>query len=159
MSVPSMMIEPLSGLSSPISALRKTDLPVPEGPSMTETSPAGIESVTSPQISCFPKDLVRSLTWISTPMTALLPLLDPDPTAARAHAPGGPPRGSLTGNNGVAAVRLRVFSALVTRDTNHNPSPLTAVVQTGRAQRTCRCRPRVGRLHVRARNARTGGHP
>ena len=32
MSVPSMMIEPLSGLSSPMRVLRKTDLPVPEGP-------------------------------------------------------------------------------------------------------------------------------
>ena len=73
MSVPSMRIEPLSGLSRPMSVLRKTDLPVPDGPSITQISPAGIVRVTSPQISCLPKDLVRSLTWISTPMCTLLP--------------------------------------------------------------------------------------
>ena len=43
------------GPEKPISALRNTDLPVPEGPSMTETSPAGMVRATSPQISCFPK--------------------------------------------------------------------------------------------------------
>ena len=48
--------------------LRNTDLPVPEGPSITEISPAGSVRVTSPQIGCLPKDLVRPLTSISTPM-------------------------------------------------------------------------------------------
>ena len=68
MSVPSIMMLPRSGLSSPISALRNTDLPVPEGPSMTETSPAGMVRVTSPQISCLPKDFVRSVTSICVPI-------------------------------------------------------------------------------------------
>ena len=67
MSVPSIMMLPRSGLSRPMSVLRNTDLPVPEGPSITEISPAGIVSVTSPQISSLPKDLVRSSTLISTP--------------------------------------------------------------------------------------------
>src|SRR3546814_4024420 len=35
--------------------LSSTDLPVPEGPSITRISPAGIVSETSPQISCLPK--------------------------------------------------------------------------------------------------------
>src|SRR5688500_10592562 len=69
MSVPSMMIEPLSGLSSPMRVFSRTDLPVPEGPSMTQISPAGMSRVTSPQISCLPKLLVRLLILISTPMT------------------------------------------------------------------------------------------
>src|SRR6476660_3640281 len=73
MSVPSMTIEPLSGLIRPMRVLRKTDLPVPEGPSITQISPAGIVRVTSPQISCLPNDLVRSFTAISTPMCTLLP--------------------------------------------------------------------------------------
>ncbi len=41
MSVPSMTMEPLSGLISPMRVLRKTDLPVPDGPSITQISPAG----------------------------------------------------------------------------------------------------------------------
>src|SRR3954447_18846387 len=74
MSVPSMTMLPLSGLSSPMRALRKTDLPVPDGPSITQISPAGTVRVTSPQMSCLPKDLVRSSTLISTP-TSVPPLL------------------------------------------------------------------------------------
>src|SRR4051794_39704359 len=74
MSVPSMTMLPLSGFSSPMSALRKTDLPVPDGPSITQISPAGTVRVTSPQMSCLPKDLVRSSTLISTP-TSVPPLL------------------------------------------------------------------------------------
>src|SRR3546814_17708665 len=50
-----MMIEPWSGFSSPMMVLSSTDLPVPEGPSITLISPAGIVSETSPQISCLPK--------------------------------------------------------------------------------------------------------
>src|SRR3954464_3442304 len=68
MSMPSIMMLPLSGLSSPMMVLSRTDLPVPEGPSMTQISPAGIVSVTSPQMSCLPKLFVRSLISISTPM-------------------------------------------------------------------------------------------
>src|SRR3712207_7399376 len=42
--------EPLSGLSSPTSDLRNTDLPVPDGPSRTEISPGGNVRVTSLQM-------------------------------------------------------------------------------------------------------------
>ena len=72
MSTPSMTTLPRSGLSRPIRVFSRTDLPVPEGPSITQISPAGTVSVTSPQISCLPKDLVRPSIWISTPM-GLLP--------------------------------------------------------------------------------------
>ena len=41
MSVPSITTLPRSGLSRPISVLRSTDLPVPEGPSITQISPGG----------------------------------------------------------------------------------------------------------------------
>ena len=67
MSVPSMWTWPLSGLSRPISVLRNTDFPVPEGPSITQISPAGSVRDTSPQISWLPKDLVRPSTRTSTP--------------------------------------------------------------------------------------------
>ena len=72
MSTPSITTLPRSGLSRPIRVFSSTDLPVPEGPSITQISPAGTVSVTSPQISCLPKDLVRPSIWISTPM-GLLP--------------------------------------------------------------------------------------
>ena len=62
MSVPSTMIEPRSGRSRPISDFRKTDLPVPDGPSSTLTSPAGISIVTSSQIRWDPKDFVSPST-------------------------------------------------------------------------------------------------
>src|ERR1700710_814604 len=62
-----MMIEPRSGLSRPTRGLRNTDWPVPEGPSITEISPAGRVSETSCQMTWRPKDLVRPSTWISTP--------------------------------------------------------------------------------------------
>ncbi|CAB4768595.1 unannotated protein [freshwater metagenome] len=80
--MPSMMIEPWSGLSRPMRVLRNTDLPVPEGPSITQISPAGTVRVTSPQMSCLPKDLLRCSTLISTPMyvysfVLLLPALPP----------------------------------------------------------------------------------
>ena len=86
MSVPSMTIEPWSGLSRPMRVLRKTDLPVPDGPSITQISPAGTVSVTSPQISCLPNDLVRCSTLISTPMSASsLHRLRATRSAPRAH--------------------------------------------------------------------------
>ena len=68
MSVPSMTTEPRSGLSRPIRVLSSTDLPVPDGPSITQISPAGTVRVTSPQMSCLPKDLVSPSILISTPM-------------------------------------------------------------------------------------------
>ena len=72
MSVPSMTTEPRSGFSRPIRVLSSTDLPVPDGPSITQISPAGTVSVTSPQMSCLPKDLVSPSILISTPMRASL---------------------------------------------------------------------------------------
>ena len=69
MSVPSMTTEPLSGLSRPMMVLSSTDLPVPDGPSMTEISPAGTVSDTSPQMSCLPNDFDKSSILISTPMS------------------------------------------------------------------------------------------
>src|SRR4051794_30846823 len=71
MSTPSITTLPLSGLSRPMIVLRRTDLPVPEGPSITQISPAGTVRVTSPQISCLPKLLVKSLISISTPIFGL----------------------------------------------------------------------------------------
>src|ERR1700679_3103817 len=67
MSVPSTMIEPRSGRSRPISDFRKTDLPVPDGPSRTLTSPSGISIVTSSQIRWEPKDFVSPSTEIPIP--------------------------------------------------------------------------------------------
>src|SRR4051812_45879857 len=71
MSVPSMTIEPFSGLSSPMRVLRKTDLPVPDGPSRTLISPAGRVRLTFSQMVWRPKRLVRSVTVISTPTASL----------------------------------------------------------------------------------------
>src|ERR1700743_485460 len=68
MSVPSTMIDPRSGRSRPISDFKKTDLPVPEGPSRTLTSPSGISIVTSSQIRWDPKDFVSPSTEIPLPM-------------------------------------------------------------------------------------------
>src|SRR3954463_13248866 len=67
MSVPSMVIEPCSGLSRPTSDLRKTDLPVPDGPSSTEISPGGRVRVTSLQMFWLPNDLVSPWTSTATP--------------------------------------------------------------------------------------------
>src|SRR6478609_11896093 len=68
MSVPSMKIEPRSGRSSPMRDFRNTDLPVPEGPSNTLTSPEGISRVTSSQILEEPNDFVSPLTSMLTPI-------------------------------------------------------------------------------------------
>ena len=68
MSTPLMRTRPRSGLRRPMSDLRKTVFPVPEGPSMTLTSPAGRVSETSCQMFCLPKDLVRSSTTTSIPI-------------------------------------------------------------------------------------------
>src|SRR3954454_20664179 len=62
-----MTIEPASGLSRPTRVFRNTDLPVPDGPSITEISPAGSVRGTSFQLSDVPKDLVSPSTAISTP--------------------------------------------------------------------------------------------
>src|SRR6478752_10451933 len=117
MSVPSMRIEPSSGLRRPIRALRKTDLPVPDGPSITETSPAGIDSETPPQMSCLPNDLLRLSTLISTPMSALvLPrrCTHPFPVGrARTSLPRLPlPIPTLDGRRSYARVSFPVVAAL-----------------------------------------------
>ena len=62
MLVPSTMILPRSGRSRPISDFRNTDLPVPDGPSSTLTSPGGMSNVTSSQIRWGPKDFVSPST-------------------------------------------------------------------------------------------------
>src|SRR4051812_49035551 len=66
-----MTIEPCSGFNSPISDLRNTDLPVPDGPSNTLTSPGGNVRVTSDQMFARPKDLVSPSTLTSTPTDVL----------------------------------------------------------------------------------------
>ena len=106
MSVPSMRIEPWSGLSRPIRVLRNTDLPVPDGPSITEISPAGTVSETSPQISCLPNDLLRFSTLISTPMAYLSLLRHPRAPHPGSGAPDTP-RSPLPGNNAIGAAKLR----------------------------------------------------
>jgi hypothetical protein len=65
-----MTIEPFSGLSSPMRVLRNTDLPVPDGPSRTLTSPGGSVSVTSDQMFARPNDFERPSTRTSTPVIA-----------------------------------------------------------------------------------------
>src|SRR3954452_1799341 len=62
-----MKIEPFSGLSSPMIDFRRTDLPVPDGPSRTLISPAGSVSVTSDQMVELPNDFDRFLIPTSTP--------------------------------------------------------------------------------------------
>src|SRR5688500_18603058 len=117
MSVPSIMIEPLSGLSRPMSVLRNTDLPVPDGPSITQISPAGMVSVTSPQMSCFPNDFVRSSTLISTPTGQPTPLRPLCPASLVPRGGRAQTRTPLTSNNGLAAARLRVGVVAVTPPT------------------------------------------
>src|SRR5689334_2530605 len=88
------MIDPASGLSSPTSVLRNTDLPVPEGPSITEISPAGRVSVTSFQMTCDPNRLVSPSTLISTPTAHLVvkstPVTADRPRFERLNEAGGP---------------------------------------------------------------------
>jgi hypothetical protein len=71
MSVPSMKTLPSSGFSSPMSVFRSTDLPVPEGPSITEISPAGNVRVTSFQMTWLPKLFERPSMTTSVPTEAL----------------------------------------------------------------------------------------
>src|SRR4051794_18725005 len=120
MSVPPRTIEPLSGLSRPTSDLRKTDLPVPEGPSRTEISPGGRVSVTSLQMFWLPKDLVSPSTSTATPTTSRPPLRprcrspprrldEPRQCATPQSSPHPDGYGPLLlTSNDRAAVRLRV---------------------------------------------------
>lgn len=68
MSTPLMRTRPCSGLSRPMMDFRKTVFPVPEGPSITLTSPAGSVRLTSCQMFCLPKDFVRPSTTTSIPI-------------------------------------------------------------------------------------------
>src|SRR2546423_10259029 len=68
MSTPLMTHLPRSGFSRPIIDLRNTDLPVPDGPSITLTSPGGRVNVRSRQMVCRPKDFVRPSTTTSAPI-------------------------------------------------------------------------------------------
>jgi hypothetical protein len=61
------MILPRSGRSNPISDFKNTDLPVPDGPNSTLTSPAGRSKVTSSQIRREPNDFVKPSTSIPMP--------------------------------------------------------------------------------------------
>ena len=70
MSMSLMTIEPFSGFSRPTSDFRKTDLPVPDGPSRTEISPGGRVRVTSLQMFWLPKDFVSPSTSTATPTCA-----------------------------------------------------------------------------------------
>src|SRR5262245_18432471 len=105
MSVPSMTTEPRSGLSRPMMVLSSTDLPVPDGPSITQISPGGTVRVTSPQISCLPKDLVSPSISIATPIRRALP----STALSRRSVPsvGARHRPTLTSNNGGEAAKLR----------------------------------------------------
>src|SRR5262249_34797169 len=63
------MTRPRSGVIRPTSDLRNTVLPVPEGPSMTLTSPGGRDSETSRQTTWRPKDFVSPSTTTSMPIS------------------------------------------------------------------------------------------
>src|SRR3954454_11457349 len=109
------------------------ELPVPERLSITQISPAGTVSDTSPQISCLPKDLLRCSTLISTPMTAFVP-----PSLLRARARPHPHPVSLTGITGRSRSKLRV--GFLPRVTPATPGS-------------------TGRLDRGGRNATRGGPP
>src|SRR5215472_13849905 len=67
--MPSTITRPRSGRIRPTSDLRNTVLPVPEGPSITLTSPAGRDSEISRHTTWRPKDLVSPSTTTSVPIS------------------------------------------------------------------------------------------
>src|SRR5215469_10515643 len=67
--MPSTRTRPRSGRTRPTSDFKNTVLPVPEGPSMTLTSPAGSDNETSRQTTWRPKDLVSPSTTTSIPIS------------------------------------------------------------------------------------------
>src|ERR1700759_2915095 len=81
-----MKIEPFSGFSNPMIDFSSTDLPVPDGPSNTLTSPAGSVNVTSDQMFELPNDFERFLIPTSTPPIAFLPAWCPTPSRRAAVA-------------------------------------------------------------------------
>src|SRR5882757_7137189 len=86
-----MMILPFSGVSSPIRDFRNTDLPVPDGPSSTLTSPGGSVRVTSDQMLDLPNDLLSPSTLTSTPAVIRATPHDPTRRYRRWFRPNGPP--------------------------------------------------------------------
>src|SRR4051794_22017235 len=113
-------IDPFSGFSRPTSDLRKTDLPVPDGPSITEISPGGSVRVTSLQMFWLPNDFVSPSTSTATPTSrpsapASLPACAHHDQQAPAvswvwvvPASGRPRSASLPVSNESAVDRLRV---------------------------------------------------
>src|ERR1700759_3927052 len=85
-----MKIEPFSGFSNPMIDFSSTDLPVPDGPSNTLTSPAGSVNVTSDQMFELPNDFERFLIPTSTPPMRYL--LRSFPARTNVHARTGVPR-------------------------------------------------------------------
>src|SRR5258708_37990794 len=95
-------MEPRSGRSRPIRDFRKTDLPVPEGPSRALTSPEGSVNETSCQIRCEPKDFVTPSVLTSTP-TPTSTILSEQPTGVPRNPAVAVCRvivGSVTGSHG-----------------------------------------------------------
>lgn len=122
MSTPLMRTRPRSGLSSPTSDFRNTVFPVPEGPSMTLTSPAGRVSVTSCQMFCLPKDLVRPSTTTSIPISppaSLFRVGTADVSGVHRGAHGKSARGARTMGG---ARHSRGFRSFVTQVTRPIPS-------------------------------------
>src|SRR4051794_18777467 len=128
-----MTMEPRSGFSRPTSDFRKTDLPVPEGPSSTEISPGGKVRVTSLQMFWLPNDLVSPSTSTATPTSARssAPAAVPVPrpvasTSPRSAGPAGRAdagrRGALllTGNDD-ASTRLRASRSFRDSDVQELP--------------------------------------
>src|SRR5205823_4544339 len=88
-SMPSSVTTPLVGRSSPATRLSSVDLPLPDGPMMAVTRPAGIRRETwckAGSVDLEPYRLVTSESWTSVSITASL--LDVGQDCGRA-APGG----------------------------------------------------------------------
>src|SRR2546430_1679552 len=79
---------PCSGRSRPISDFKNTDLPVPDGPIRTLTSPGGRVRVTFCQIRCEPNDLVMASVLTSTPTSTSTPSQIESPIQQRRTAVG-----------------------------------------------------------------------
>ena len=75
-----MKIDPFSGFNSPMIDFSSTDFPVPDGPSSTDTSPAGRVNVTSDQMFELPNDFERFLIPTSTPPIDVPPGRCPNPS-------------------------------------------------------------------------------
>src|ERR1700712_2331362 len=76
-----MKIDPFSGFNSPMIDFSSTDFPVPDGPSNTDTSPAGRVNVTSDQMFELPNDFERFLIPTSTPPIDVPPGVRPVATS------------------------------------------------------------------------------